>query len=66
MSDLQEGFVELRCCGESIGFVNARSFTPDLYSLRRPLHLDQGRPCPGGIVLIEPSRSRVTSALPSL
>lgn len=24
---LGDGFVELRCCGDSIGFVNARSFT---------------------------------------
>jgi hypothetical protein len=33
MSDLVkdvmgDGFVELRCCGESAGFVNARPFTP--------------------------------------
>ena len=26
---LEEGFVELRCCGESVGFVNARLFTPE-------------------------------------
>lgn len=24
-----DGFVELRCCGQSIGFVNARLFTPE-------------------------------------
>jgi hypothetical protein len=34
MSDLVkdamgEGFIELRCCGASAGFVNARSFTPE-------------------------------------
>lgn len=24
-----DGFVELQCCGESIGYVNARPFTPE-------------------------------------
>ena len=27
MSNLQEGFIELRCCGTSLGFVNAHPFT---------------------------------------
>lgn len=30
MSNLMgDGFVELRCCGESVGFVNASPFTPE-------------------------------------
>lgn len=27
MNNLQNGFVELKCCGDSVGFVNARPFT---------------------------------------
>lgn len=26
---LEDGFVEIRCCGESAGFVNTRPFTPE-------------------------------------
>ena len=30
MNDLKgEEFIELRCCGKSLGYVNARPFTPE-------------------------------------